>query len=83
MSEKNSFLGIGTYLKKINDSFDAKKSLSDVIDNFRCISKEYQEFNSIDQTIIILFVRKTKRIILTILSLKLLNVLFVTLFMIE
>ena len=51
MSEKNSFLGIGTYLKKINDSFDAKKSLSDVIDNFRCISKEYQEFNSIDQTI--------------------------------
>ena len=36
MSEKNSFLGIGTYLKKINDSFDAKKSLLDVIDNFRC-----------------------------------------------
>ena len=42
MSEKNSFLGIGTYLKKINDSFDSKKSLSDVIDNFRCISKEIE-----------------------------------------
>ena len=50
MSEKNSFLGLGTYLKKVNDSFDSNKSLSDVLDSFRCISKQYQEFNSIDQT---------------------------------
>ena len=44
MSE-NSFLGLGAYLKKINDTYDKTKSVTEILDNFRCISKEYQDFS--------------------------------------
>lgn len=44
---------IGSYLKKINDSFSSDKSMTDILDSFRCMSKEYQEFanNSEDNNI--------------------------------
>jgi hypothetical protein len=46
---KQDFLGLGNYLKKINDSFDEKKSMTDILDSFRCVSKEYQEFSSLPE----------------------------------
>ncbi len=45
MSVENSFAKLGKYLKRINDSFDDKKSLTDVLNDFRCLSKDYEEYN--------------------------------------
>lgn len=38
------FKALGAYLKKINSSIDNSNSITEVFENFRCISKEYQEF---------------------------------------
>ena len=38
------FKALGAYLKKINSSIDSSKSMTEVFDTFRCMSKEYQEF---------------------------------------
>ena len=40
------FKALGAYLKKINSSLDSSKSMTEVFDTFRCISKEYQEFSN-------------------------------------
>lgn len=51
MKEKNSFLGLGAYLKKVSDSYDSTKGLTEVINNFRCITKEFQEFSSSNSSV--------------------------------
>lgn len=40
------FKALGAYLKKINSSLDSSKSMTEVFDTFRCMSKEYQEFSN-------------------------------------
>ena len=42
----NNVLSLGAYLKRISESFNKNKSMTEILDSFRCISKEYQEFNS-------------------------------------
>jgi len=44
----NNPLNIASYLKKVVDSYDSKSSMSDIFDQFRCMSKEYEEFNEED-----------------------------------
>lgn len=48
MAETKSMMdvtNIQTYLKKVSDNYNANQSMIDIFDNFRCISKEFQEFN--------------------------------------
>ena len=37
---------IGNYLKKVTDTYGEKKSMIDIFDQFRCMSKEFQNFNN-------------------------------------
>lgn len=37
---------IGAYLKKVHNIYGENKSMIDVFDSFRCMSKEFQEFNN-------------------------------------
>lgn len=37
---------IGSYLKKVHDTYGEKKSMIDIFDQFRCMSKEFQDFNA-------------------------------------
>lgn len=37
---------IGAYLKKVSNTYAEKKSMVDIFDSFRCMSKEFQEFNN-------------------------------------
>lgn len=44
------FKALGAYLKKINSSLDNSKSMTEVFDTFRCMSKEYQEFSNLNNS---------------------------------
>ncbi|MCH5167456.1 MAG: DEAD/DEAH box helicase family protein [Erysipelotrichales bacterium] len=37
---------LGSYLKKVHDVYSDKKSMIDIFDQFRCMSKDFQEFNN-------------------------------------
>ena len=41
-------LNIAEYLKKVADSYSSESSMSDIFDQFRCMSKEYEMFNEED-----------------------------------
>ena len=43
--EKNNFLQVAQYLKKVTESYADSKSMTDIYDQFRCMSREYEEFN--------------------------------------
>ena len=48
MDLKNeSNYNVGKYLKKVNETFknEQKKSLSDILSDFQCVSEDYQKFN--------------------------------------
>ena len=47
MKESNP-LNIAQYLKKVADSYNTESSMSDIFDQFRCMSKEYETFNEED-----------------------------------
>ena len=40
----NSYIDFGAHLKSVSDAFDDTKSLTDVLNQFRLMSEEYQEF---------------------------------------
>ena len=40
----NSYNNIGTHLKRISDAFDENSSMTDILDQFRVMSAEYQDF---------------------------------------
>ena len=44
------FANLGKYYKRISDNYDNTKSMSEILDSFSLLSKDYQEFSSKDLT---------------------------------
>ena len=44
MASMNSYTNIGAHLKKVSDTFSEDTSMSEILDQFRVMSAEYQAF---------------------------------------
>ena len=42
---------VNDYLKKISKSYSSKKKITDILNNFRLLTPEYQKFNETDESI--------------------------------
>lgn len=48
MSNNSNPLNIAQYLKKVAESYSGKTAMTDIYEQFRCMSKEYEAFNEED-----------------------------------
>lgn len=48
MSNNSNPLNIAQYLKKVAESYSGKTTMTDIYEQFRCMSKEYEAFNEED-----------------------------------
>lgn len=48
MSNNSNSLNIAQYLKKVAESYSGKTAMTDIYEQFRCMSKEYEAFNEED-----------------------------------
>lgn len=48
MSNSSNPLNIAQYLKKVAESYSGKTAMTDIYEQFRCMSKEYEAFNEED-----------------------------------
>ena len=42
---------VNEYLKKVSKSYSSKKKITDILNNFRLLTPEYQKFNETDESI--------------------------------